>query len=476
MEVGAKRRDATGRRSEHIADDAAAGGVVRARTRLEGMIAEGRVKTVGTGDDPFVVDRRTYLRHSGVLDMVRRRASMWSVTVFRELLDKVLDVMGFTPDELQMQAIVTAIESPLSTVHGGPGTGKSTIIRVMARYLEAAEAERTQVVTSYAAKIALTTAARAAVEGRTLHSLTGTRPDDEEAVGTSIDPATGTIYVDEAFATPPGMLHRLLRQAPSDTRIVFIGDPAQLPPIGEGRILHDILANGEMPSTALRTSHRMGANGHLAEQAARVAGGLPPREGPGLVIVTAPADSRKRSDMGKALCASETRRRLDEGGLKVVVLTMTRHGACGHEAISRLIARRDAPDVGDAVITTQRSPDGAWRNGQSGRIEERVDDRMRIRFDDGTDAWTRADDGRVTFGYAMSVHRAQGLEYDHCILVLRRSDIKGLSRQALVSAMTRAPNCTVITDGGVLEAAVLKDEVERRAPIARAIITRRDSR
>ena len=473
MTSTSRRADGATRMSQQVRDDAARVGIADARSRLEQLVDEGRIRKVGGSDDPFIVDRSDYLRHSGVLDMTTMRSKAWKATVDPDLLDLVLSRMGFVPDPRQREAIVAAIENPVTFVHGGPGTGKSTVIKAISRYVEAVEPGCEQVVAAFAGKIALTTAAKAGLRGTTLHGLTGAKPGEEDVAPGAIDPGIGTIYVDEAFAVPPGLVHRLLRQSSSETRIVFAGDPAQLPPIGQGRLLHDLLRVGGTPAVALRTSHRLGSDGHLATQAALVAEGRPPKAGPGLEILLAPKGRKRDVDRAKANCAVETVARRGADGRRVVVLTMTRHGECGHEAISRRIAGSDTPEVGHHVIATARHAEGRWRNGQSGTVVEELDGALLVDFGEGPPVWAKAGDPSLAFAYAMSVHRAQGLEYDEAVLVLTRSDLRSLSRQALVSAMTRAPRCTIVTDEGVVERAAMRDEIAERAPITDAIVARR---
>ena len=451
-----------------IADEAATCGMAEAERRVRLVVASGRWCEIGGGTDPFLVERTERRLHQAIIGAIAVRLPAWRAIPSTALINAVTAGCGFAPDELQASALRSMLSHPFTVVTGPPGCGKSTLIAAASRYLARAEPERRQIVTAYAAKIAVVTAAKCGLAGYTLHELTGTLPGQEDqGPGAPIDADIGTIYVDEAFATPPGLIHRILVQAPPDCRIVLCGDPDQLPPIGRGRALHDLVAVEAFPVARLRTSHRLGDNGHLAEQAQRASRGLPIRPGPGLKILFEQKPGRE-SDARKARLAVKLRGDAVAAGRRTIALTTSRHGAAGHAAINALVAGSDRPGLGHSVITTAGHRERLWRNGQSGLVVELDDDTrtMLVAFDDGSQVRTSCDDDTIVLAYAMSIHRAQGLEYDECIVVIGRGASRHATRQSLVSAMTRARRCTIITDVGVLDDVVKRDALTTRAPIA----------
>lgn len=411
-----------------------------------------------------IVVRKAYMRHATLLMYVKSRLAYTSDAPAPDVFGACLE-LDFEPDPAQREALELMVRSPVSIVHGGPGCGKSTIARVAAHAIAQVDSRR-QVVVAFAAKVALETARKCGLEGMTMHAFAGVTPGDEENPGITRDDV-GTLFVDEAFSAQPALLAAMFRVTPPSCRIVFLGDPMQLAPIGDGRALHDLLSLALIPSVRLKTSHRLGASGsHLATQAERISRGIAPVAGAGLRILIGEGRGRQYHADAAATAIREYRE-ARRRGRSCIMLTPTQYGITGHVSLNEGVTGGRIK-AGDPIVTTESKPD-RWTNGEKGVVTGREGSELAVTMESGR--MVLIDEGESGWlpAHAMSAHRAQGLEYDEAILVVTTEGERTATRQMLVSAMTRAKSCTVITEQGCLHRIVTKDQVsDRPATMAEA--------
>lgn len=395
---------------------------------------------------------------------VAQRGRLRQNSIDEHLLAEAIQSSGRKLDSRQAEAVRTMITMPLSLTTGGPGTGKSTIAAIASRYFSALKPGAAIACSAFSARAASAIASKCQATGFTLHSLTGVQPGEERAFGKRNLKPFDLIIVDEVFSADPALVLNILRSASDETPILLLGDPDQLPPVGYGRAIHELAELKALPHTHLTLAHRLGGDSHLAEQIRRAAAGFEPRPGPGLDIITL----RQSMNAGDAAqLAARTYREHIARDLTSVVLTPTQYGLAGHRAINRLILGRNTLRAGDPVITTQACPNGRYRNGEAA-ILTHDDGRLALAFQDKTIEIDESARSAIQPSHAMSAHRAQGLEFDRVILVLTRDMSKSASRQLIVSAATRAPHCTIITERGCLASIVKRDDVASRPQIVRS--------
>lgn len=453
-------------------DLAARRGLQAAKEAVRTAIGDGTASVVPTESGPALVLRRVMSRHAHLLQSIQDRRSQPKPPADGAALLTTCLASGFAPDTAQSGALATIVGSAVSIIHGGPGCGKTSIARIAASHLQETEPGREQVVVAFSAKVALETARKCGLRGMTMHAFAGLRPGEEESASILNRDTVGTLYVDEAFSAQPALLHAMFRCTPPTCRIVFLGDPMQLAPIGDGRALHDILASGLVPSAMLATSHRLGANSHLAKQAARIAAGHPPLAGPNLSIATSGSAPAPQAAWERAAYACALHRDAIRRNRSSIILTPTQYGVTGHVAINQAVTH-GRTGIGDPVIAVATDREGRWRNGQRGIVTGRFGGFLTIQMETGTTLSVDPRDKAFLVAHAMSAHRAQGLEYDEAILVLTRENERTATRQMIVSAMTRARRCTIVTEPGVLERIVSRDQMAARPKTLEAALARR---
>lgn len=452
---------------------AAEHGAARGAARLEEMLAGRQLRVLRTSSGRLIVPDRDCRSHEDVLAEVAFRSAAAAPPLDEAALEACMAAAPERPDPSQEAALRGVLSCPTSVIHGPPGSGKSTILAVLSDYESRVRPGRAAVVAAFSARIALATGLRCRVRGATLHSLTGTKPGTEVDAGRPLDASIGLVMVDEAFSATPQMLLRVLRQAPRDCRVVLAGDPGQLLPIGDGRLLHDMLEGEVVPAYRLSTSHRLGAGGHLDAQVARVARGLAPSGGPGLRLVAAPDGPAAEREEATAAFAARLHAASRRAGLSCIVLTGTRHGTCGHVAMNRRIAGSDHPGLGDEVITTGEDPGRRWRNGERGVVASREGDLVEVEFDRGAAVWADRRSPGLTLGYAVSGHRAQGLQCDRAVVILDAASRKVVSRQYLTSVLSRARECVVVSAPGMMALALRRDEAHGRPAVLQGLLRER---
>jgi exodeoxyribonuclease V alpha subunit len=293
---------------------------------------------------------------------------------------------------------------------------------------------------------------------------------------------------DEASMLDTPSVYRILSQIPAEIDLVFIGDPAQLPPIGPGLLFQSMVASDAIPRVALDVIHRQAGQTGIPSAGAMIRAGSVPAFrtfdpnaplAPGVCLVRAgPHDiATKTIDVFRSMCgpapAPGQAERLHE--LDVQILTQTKNGPAGAKALNQRIEAeymaRQTPisdwglRVGSKIIWLKndyrkapvRDPSGnvkfdpltneptfaGFMNGAIGVIRRPHADGAWVSFDDGTeDAITAIDLEKLTHGWAISVHKAQGSAFRRVILPITRSRL--LDRTMVYTSVTRAVETVVL--------------------------------
>src|SRR3954469_17079460 len=358
-------------------------------------------------------------------------------------------------DPAQRDAVQQLAAHGVVVLHGGPGTGKS---RTVAAVVELAAARHKRIaLAAPTGRAAKRLEELTGHDASTLHRLLGAQAP---ATG---DGWTGTpeflhgeswpldaeiVVVDESSMLDVELAAALVEACADGTHLLLVGDPAQLPSIGPGRVLADVLESGAVPAVELTTLHRQAEGGTIARLAAAVRGGdLPPVEDPTReVVVVNAASSDEASRRVLQLVTDSIPRALGIPSAEVQVVTPVHRGPAGTMALNKALKQRLNPgdgtvsgfDVGDRVVATANHLDDGFANGEVGVVVTAAEGTLTIDFGAGPVTVPAKAIGDLVHGWAITVHRAQGSEWPAVVSVLTPEAGGMLSRPLVYTAWTRA--------------------------------------
>jgi exodeoxyribonuclease V alpha subunit len=349
-------------------------------------------------------------------------------------------------DPAQREAVQQVAANGVTVLHGGPGTGKS---RTVAAVVELAAARRRRIaLAAPTGRAAKRLEELAGHEASTLHRLLGAQRGGGFLRGESWPLDADIVVVDESSMLDVELAAALVEACADGTHLLFVGDPAQLPSIGPGRVLGDVLDAGVVPATELTTLHRQAEGGAIARLAAAVRGGaLPAVEDAGqeVVVVRVGASAEAAHRVGQ-LVTDSIPRALDIPSSDIQVVTPVHRGAAGTVALNAMLKERLNPgpgatfgfDVGDRVVATANHLDDGFANGEVGTVTSIHDNVLTVDFGAGPVTVPPRAVGDLVHGWAITVHRGQGSEWPAVVSVLPAEAGGMLSRPLVYTAWTRA--------------------------------------
>jgi len=361
-------------------------------------------------------------------------------------------------DATQRAAVEHALRSGVSVLTGGPGTGKShTVAAVVALAAKARKSVALAAPTGRAAKrLEELTGSPASTIHRLLGAQGRRRGDELEFSGGFARDAEApldedVVVVDETSMLDVELAEALLDACADSTHVVFVGDAAQLPSIGPGRVLGELIDSAVVPVTELTTLYRQDEGGAIARLATSVRGGdLPPVADPTREVVVVPArGSAEAAHRVVQLVTDSVPRVLGIPADQVQVVTPVHRGAAGTQALNVALKARLNPgdgrsrfDPGDRVVATanhlEAEPFG-YANGEVGTVAEvDSDGAVTVEFASGPAEVKGKALADLLHGWAITVHRAQGSEFPAVVVVLPPEAGGMLSRPLVYTALTRA--------------------------------------
>ncbi|MEG2000993.1 MAG: AAA family ATPase, partial [Evtepia sp.] len=399
---------------------------------------------------------------------------------------------------LQIQAIQTAATRQLMLLTGGPGTGKTTSLRgVLALFDQLGFHTALVAPTGRAAKRLAETCD---AEASTIHRLLETRYDPKQSTlvfshneQNPID--ADAVIVDEVSMVDLPLMHALIAALPNDCRMILVGDPNQLPSVGPGNLLSDLLRSQRLPTLCLTEIFRQAASSTIVQNAYHVNHGeIPP--------LTNSSDKDcfflRRIDPNTALdtivdlCLNRLPNKLSIPPDQIQVLSPTRRGITGTASLNHALQAAlnppaiDKPErvfgsqlfrLGDRVMQIKNNYDLIWEdhrhavggmgvfNGDIGQITE-LDSKggiLTVDFDGHLaeyplDIWNQLEPA-----YAITVHKSQGSEYRAVILCVTDAAPMLLTRSVLYTAMTRAKALLILVgDEHIVARMTASDRQQRR--------------
>lgn len=368
-----------------------------------------------------------------------------------------------TLDAAQLQAVQNALTSGVSILTGGPGTGKSRTVAQIVRLAE--RAGKSVALAAPTGRAAKRLEQLCDAPASTLHRLLGAQPRRSAATEGGEGAVTfdggfardaqwpldeDVIVVDEASMLDVELAEALLSACPDGAHLVIVGDPAQLPSIGPGRVLGDLIDSGVAPTTQLTTLYRQAEGGAIALLATAVRGGELARvDSPDREVVIVPArGSGEAATRVAQLVTDSIPRALGIASSGIQVVTPVHRGPAGTQALNAVLKAALNPgdgkrrfDPGDRVVATANHPEvepNGFANGEVGTVSAVVDGAVTIDFDSGPSTVRGKALVDITHGWAITVHRAQGSEFPAVVVVIPPEAGTMLSRPLVYTALTRA--------------------------------------
>ncbi len=385
----------------------------------------------------------------------------------------ISDLEGFQPGEEQYQALLMALTKPFSVLTGGPGTGKTTIVRLLTSILK--KRGEKILLAAPTGRAARRLAEVCRMPAKTLHRLLALQVQDDRVPDASFwlspDPLDcDTLIVDECSMIDSFLFASLLSAVKPGTRVLLIGDADQLPSIGPGQVLRDILLTAAAPHKRLTEIYRQEAHKLIVSNAHRILRGEPLKYDQSLesdfIFIDCPDEEAMQEGVLK-LCRQVLPRYYGTDGLYgVQVLSAIRRGLAGVTELNRrlqiLAQGEDFPAiesrgqkfaVGDKVMQMRNNYDLAWKMVETGRAGQGVMNgetgivqaigltsrKLTVLFEDERIAQVEGEDLEdIDLAYAATIHKSQGSEYPVEILVIPGGPPSFLTRNLLYTGVTRA--------------------------------------
>ncbi len=420
-------------------------------------------------------------------------------------INRIEKETGTRLDEMQKQAVAAAASHGLFILTGGPGTGKTTTINAIIRYFEEEGAElRLAAPTGRAAK-RMTEAT--GYEAQTIHrllELNGMPEEEQEGRAVHFDRNSenpleaDVIIIDEMSMVDIALMHSLLLAVTAGTRLILVGDENQLPSVGPGNVLRDIIRSGCFPVVELKKIFRQASESDIVVNAHKI------NRGEQVTINNKSRDFffLKRYDADIiirvviALIQEKLPRYVDAKPYEIQVLTPMRKGLLGVERLNQILQRYlNPPDEkkkekeigqrlfreGDKVMQVKNNYQLEWEilgrykipvdkgvgvfNGDTGIMTEinEFAETATVEFEDGRQAeYSFKQLEELELAYAVTIHKSQGSEYPAVILPILSGPRMLMNRNLLYTAVTRARKCVTVVGSETTFAEMIRNEKQQQ--------------
>jgi exodeoxyribonuclease V alpha subunit len=442
------------------------------------------------GDGAIREEHAVYLRpfYYGEVGVANRLQAMLEAPetrlgVFRSVMwEALLTGGGDTPlSARQQEAVRTALTRKVTVLTGGPGTGKTTTVRTVIELLERCRCRYALASpTGRAAKRLSEATGRPA---KTVHRLLGYNPAEgfqhDEMQPLDVD----MLVVDEASMLDLLLMNHLLKALDPSTHLILVGDVDQLPSVGAGSVLRDVIDSGRVPVVRLDVIFRQEEDSLIVTNAHRINAGQMPRLSRTArdFFLFVQDDPEQASELVVDIVQNRIPRKFGYRPMEEIqVLSPMYRGAVGVSHLNeRLQAALNPPSArkaerrlsgrafrsGDRVIQLRNNYDLDVYNGDVGRIRaiDAVNQVLQVQFEERLVSydWSEADE--LALAYAISVHKAQGSEYPAVVIPVMTTHYMMLQRPVLYTAVTRARELVVLVGSRrALAIAVRNDKVVQR--------------
>ena len=380
-------------------------------------------------------------------------------TALLGLEERIRRASGVEYDPVQMQAILTALSSKVFLLTGGPGTGKTTTTQGIIEGFRAAGAGILLAAPTGRAAKRLSEAT--GMEARTLHRLLEVKPP-EGYQRNEENPLEGDVLiVDECSMIDVLLMYNLLKAVPDHMRLILIGDVDQLPSVGAGNVLRDLIEAEVFPTVRLTRIFRQAQRSRIITNAHRVNEGRMPDLSGGKdsdFFFLAEEEPEKAANTIVGLVRDRLPRYLGADASQIQVLTPMQRGLVGAASLNQLLQSALNPKgdglsrggttyrAGDRVMQIRNNYEKEVFNGDIGRVAG-VDDSERtltVEFDGRAVEYELAELDELTLAYATTIHKSQGSEYPAVVMPVMMTHYVMLQRNLIYTGITRAKRMLVM--------------------------------
>jgi exodeoxyribonuclease V alpha subunit len=429
-------------------------------------------------------------------------ADQFPVSEIRKAVGEVEERFGVNYAETQVAAIETALHSPLMILTGGPGTGKTTVIRGFVEVYaelhglsldpkEYAKKKETFpiVLAAPTGRAAKRMSESTGLPAMTIHRLLGFNGQEKEEE-TEREIEGRLIIIDEMSMVDTWLAHQLLKALANDVQLLFVGDQDQLPPVGPGQVLRDMLDSGKVPVVELTEVFRQSEGSSIIEMAHMI------KRSEWTDDIT-----KKTSDRSFIKAGSDRILEVVEQVVKsaitkghpikdIQVLAPMYRGPAGIDGLNKMIQEMVNPPgpkrkevvfgeaiyrIGDKVLQLVNQPESNVFNGDMGEVisiikaKETIDKKelLVVSYDGIEVTYERNDLNQLTLAYCCSIHKSQGSEFPIVIMPIVRGHRKMLRRNLLYTGITRAKNFLILCgEPEEFRAGIARtDELERQTTL-----------
>lgn len=407
------------------------------------------------------------------------RMPLWKISLeeAKVIAKRAEQDAGVTLAEEQFAAVVMALTSRVSILTGGPGTGKTSTLNVILRALRMAKAS--VVLGAPTGKAAKRMRETTGHEASTVARLTGMGMGP----GVETKPIEGDILIlDESSMVDVMMLDKVLKGLSPGASLLFVGDVDQLPSVGPGRVLADLIESECIPTTRLTKVFRQAQasaiirNAHRVNRGERLEDNAPQGEISDFYWIE--SDKERIPERIIDLVTRRIPERLGCTPADVQVLSPMRKGPAGTDALNIALQAALNPHpvariprfggrigVGDRVLQTVNNYELGVMNGESGAVLDinAEEETLTVQVDDTEVVYPIRDADQLTLAAAMTVHKSQGSQFPAVVIPVTTQHYMMLTRPVIYTAITRAAKfCVLIGERRALEMAIKNARLEPR--------------
>jgi exodeoxyribonuclease V alpha subunit len=362
----------------------------------------------------------------------------------------------------QAEAVRMALSEKTLVITGGPGTGKTTIINSVIRIFEKLGVRI--LLAAPTGRAARRMSEATGLEARTIHRMLEYNPEKggfQKNEGNPLD--CGLLVVDEASMIDTILMFSMLRAVPQESVLILVGDVNQLPSVGSGNVLGDIIGSGIVPVVVLTDIFRQAKESRIVINAHRINGGEMPfwktDEKNGDFYFIEQDDPERIAGIIRELVSERIPGRFGFNPMdEIQVLTPMHRGILGSSSLNEILQEELNPGgvplsrggekykEGDKVMQIRNNYDKDVFNGDIGRIKsiDAADRKLTVSFDGRSVGYDFHELDDIMLSYAVSVHKSQGSEYPAVVMPVHTQHYMLLQRNLIYTAVTRAKRLVVL--------------------------------